>query len=156
MPHCPSCPVLSHLLATSHGLHVGVGSVLPLCGTWGLNLGHQAWQRVPLLFPSALCQSLCFGGGVLRLDRHHPCHSVAKDVLELPQASCLHSLGAACAGVHVLVHVLLLLLCFLFLCLFWGQLFYSPGLRQYSCLSLPRQAFTGMGFHSQCCLFTSV
>lgn len=30
------------------GLLVRVGSPLPSCGFWGLNLGHQVWQRVSL------------------------------------------------------------------------------------------------------------
>ena len=30
------------------GITSTVVSLLLLCGTWGLNSGHQTWQRVPL------------------------------------------------------------------------------------------------------------
>lgn len=32
----------------SQGTPVGVVSLLPLCGSQGLNLGHQAWWQAPL------------------------------------------------------------------------------------------------------------
>lgn len=43
------------------GQHEGVGCLLPPCGTWTLNLGHQAWQWV-LLLTEPSTPWLCFCG----------------------------------------------------------------------------------------------
>ena len=46
----------THVCLSTHvevrGQFVGVGSLLLLCGFWGLNSGCQAWQQVPL-FPES-------------------------------------------------------------------------------------------------------
>lgn len=46
MPHIPCLCPCAHVVI--RGQHSGVGSLLPWCVSWRLNLGHEVGHRVPL------------------------------------------------------------------------------------------------------------